>query len=66
MATIKLFLTSIALFLIAVLSVQNAAAASLKFLAWSSISIPVGVLLTLSLCLGLVLSTIIFPVRDRR
>ena len=65
MATLKLFLVSAALFLIAVLSVQNAAPATLKFLAWSSISIPVGVLLTLSLCIGLMLSTIIFPVRYR-
>ncbi len=65
MATIKLIIST-SLFLIAVLSVQNAAPAVLSFFLWQSIAIPVGVLLTLSLCVGLMLSTILFPVRSRQ
>ncbi|MEM9137469.1 MAG: lipopolysaccharide assembly protein LapA domain-containing protein [Cyanobacteria bacterium P01_F01_bin.42] len=65
MATLKVLAVALALFLTAVLSVQNAAPAALKFLFWRSIEMPVGVLLTLSLCVGLLSSLVIFPVRGR-
>lgn len=63
MATLKILLVSASLFLTAVLSVQNAAPAVLRFFVWQSISVPLGVLLTMSLCVGLLLSLIVFPAR---
>ena len=65
MATLKIWLVSLSLFLIAVLSVQNAAPAVLRLFVWQSVSIPLGVMMTLSLCVGMILSLIIFPVKAR-
>ncbi|NEQ36019.1 MAG: DUF1049 domain-containing protein [Okeania sp. SIO3I5] len=45
----------------AILSVQNATPISLKFLGFQSIQIPIGVILSLSVSVGLIISSILLP-----
>ncbi|MBS9770465.1 MAG: DUF1049 domain-containing protein [Trichodesmium erythraeum GBRTRLIN201] len=46
---------------IAILSVQNATPISLKFLSFQSIEIPIGVILSFSVSIGVIISSIILP-----
>lgn len=46
---------------IAVFSIQNITAVSLKFLAFESIKLPVGVLLSLSIGVGMIVGAILLP-----
>ena len=46
---------------IAILSVQNAAPISLKFIGLQSIQLPVGVILSFSVGIGLIISSILLP-----
>lgn len=50
---------------IAIFSVQNATPVSLKLLGFQSIQIPVGVVLTLSAAMGVVLGAIALPLFTR-
>ena len=46
---------------IAILSVQNASSISLKFISFQSIPIPVGVILSFSVSIGVIISSILLP-----
>ncbi len=46
---------------IAILSVQNATPISLKFISLQSIPIPVGVILSFSVSIGVIISSILLP-----
>ncbi|ACK65402.1 conserved hypothetical protein [Rippkaea orientalis PCC 8801] len=46
---------------IAIFSIQNITAISLQFLAWESIKIPVGILLSFSVAGGIILGTLLVP-----
>ncbi len=46
---------------IAILSVQNATPISLKFIGFQSIQIPLGVILSLSISAGIIITAIIVP-----
>jgi uncharacterized integral membrane protein len=43
----------------ALMSVQNAAAISIRFLAWRSINLPLGLVLSTSFAVGLILSVVL-------
>ncbi|MCM1983516.1 DUF1049 domain-containing protein [Lyngbya confervoides] len=61
MSGIRLLVVAAGLLAIAIFSVQNAAPAALTFFLWTSIQVPVGVLLTGLLAAGLLFSTLLFP-----
>ncbi|NEP76935.1 MAG: DUF1049 domain-containing protein [Okeania sp. SIO3C4] len=46
---------------IAIFSVQNSAPISLKFIAFQSIQIPIGVILAFSVSVGVIISSILLP-----
>ncbi|NEO52519.1 MAG: DUF1049 domain-containing protein [Okeania sp. SIO3B5] len=46
---------------IAIFSVQNSASISLKFLAFQSIQMPIGVILAFSVSVGVIISSILLP-----
>lgn len=56
---IACLILAMAMVFIAVLSIQNITAISLQFLGFQSVEIPLGVLLTVSFSLGLILGAII-------
>lgn len=69
MKTISLFVSMVILALllstVAVLSIQNIELVSLKFILWTSIKLPFGVLLAFAIGVGLILGSFI-PVGQKR
>ncbi|MEB3339706.1 DUF1049 domain-containing protein [Okeania sp.] len=46
---------------IAILSIQNATPVSLKFIGFQSINIPIGIILSFSVSIGIIISSLVMP-----
>jgi uncharacterized integral membrane protein len=61
MRTFLFSLIGLCIFATAIVSIQNAGAVSVTFLIWHSINLPLGIVLSLSFTVGLLLTVVIPP-----